>query len=372
MDESRLFSRKIIHLDMDAFYASVEERDFPEYRGKPVVISGPPDSRSVVCTANYEARKYGIRSAMPSRQAFKLCPNALFIYPRFQVYKEVSKKIRNIFYEYTDLVEPMGLDEAYMDVTQNKKNYPYAMTVAREIKQRILEETGLTSSVGISYGKFLAKIASDYNKPNGFKVILPEEAVDFISALPIGKFYGIGKVTEKKMLSLGIKNGADLRERPLEFLQRNFGKAGGYYYRIVRGLDTSEVCSYHERKSLGTEDTFEKDISTEEEAAKELIRLSDRLFERADKDGVYGRTITLKIKYSDFTLVTRSKSRKELYSDKEDAFRESLGLFRENFSGKKIRLLGISFSNLGKEETENEEMLFTSVSDLQEYVHSDL
>lgn len=360
MDESRIFSRKIIHLDMDAFYASVEERDFPEYRGKPVVISGPPDSRSVVCTANYEARKYGIRSAMPSRQAFKLCPNALFIYPRFQVYKEVSKKIRSIFYEYTDLVEPMGLDEAYLDVTSNKKNYPFAMTVAREIKQRILEDTGLTASVGISYGKFLAKIASDYNKPNGFKVILPEEAVDFMSSLPIGKFYGIGKVTEKKMLSLGIKNGADLRERPLEFLQRNFGKAGGYYYRIVRGLDTSEVSSYHERKSLGTEDTFEKDISTEQEAISELLRLSDRLSERAAKDRVFGRTLTLKIKYSDFTQVTRSRSRKDLYAQKEDIFRESLELFRENFSGKKIRLLGISFSNLGKEDPKDEDLLFSA------------
>ena len=243
--------RKIIHIDMDAFYASVEQRDFPEYRGKPVVVGGDPNSRSVVSTASYEARKFGIHSAMPTSKAKRLCPHAIFVFPRFSAYKTVSRQINEIFHEFTDLVEPLSLDEAYLDVTENKKGVASATQIAKEIKKRIFEVTELTASAGVAAIKFIAKIASGMNKPNGLTVITPNEAEKFLEELPIGKFYGIGEATEKKMLSLGIKTGKDLKQFTQSELIRHFGKSGSFYYNIVRGDDFREVEPYRTRKSIG-------------------------------------------------------------------------------------------------------------------------
>ncbi|HLP59299.1 MAG TPA: DNA polymerase IV, partial [Candidatus Deferrimicrobium sp.] len=298
--------RKIIHIDMDAFYASVEQRDKPELKGKPVIVGGAPQSRGVVATCSYEARKFGIHSAMASSIAYRLCPQAIFIRPRFDVYQAVSKQIREIFYRYTDLVEPLSLDEAYLDVTENKKNVPYAADLAREILEQIRVETGLTASAGVSFNKFLAKVASDIHKPNGLTVVTPKTAAKFIDCLPIRKFFGVGKVTEKKMLEMGIKTGADLKKKSREELTRHFGKAGDFYYDIAQGLDDRPVNPHRERKSIGQEQTLSRDIDDRQEMLEILGKLALGIEEYMKQKAVKGRTITLKIKYFDFKSITRS------------------------------------------------------------------
>lgn len=299
--------RKIIHIDMDAFYASVEQLDQPHLKGKAIAVGGS-EVRGVVSAASYEARKFGVKSAMSGVQAKKLCKELIFVKPRFERYAEISKKIRKIFLEYTDLVEPLSLDEAYLDVTQNKKGNPSATWIAQEIRQRVFQETGLTCSAGISYNKFLAKIGSDVNKPNGFKTITPKEANDFLEALEIRKFYGIGKVTTEKMYQLGIFTGKDLKAKTQEYLEEHFGKSGTYYYQLVRGIHLSEVKPNRESKSVGAERTFDTNIASEVFLEQKLESIAKELSKRLEKKKLSGKTITLKIKYSDFKLQTRSKS----------------------------------------------------------------
>ncbi|MCK4708892.1 MAG: DNA polymerase IV, partial [Gammaproteobacteria bacterium] len=252
--------KKIIHVDMDAFFAAVEQRDFPEYKGKPLIVGGNPEKRGVVATCSYEARKFGIHSAMASSTAYRLCPQAIIVKPRFEAYREVSNIIRSIFHQYTNLVEPLSLDEAYLDVSESSQFDGSASLIAKDIKQKIFEQTQLTASAGVSYNKFLAKVASDMNKPDGLTLIRPEQGEEFVAALAIGKFYGVGKATEAKMKSLGINAGADLKKLSLSECQQTFGKAGSYYYNICRGVDEREVVKQRERKSLGSETTFEKDL----------------------------------------------------------------------------------------------------------------
>ena len=300
--------RKIIHIDMDAFFASVEQLDFPNLRGKAIAVGGG-ENRGVVCAASYEAREFGVRSAMSGMQARKLCPHLIFIKPRFERYKEISKQIRNIFYDYTDLVEPLSLDEAYLDVTHNKKNLPSATLIAQEIRNRIFTEIGLTASAGISINKFIAKIASDYNKPNGQKTVTINHIQSFLDQLDVKKFYGIGKVTAQKMYLNGIFTGEDLRKKSLDFLQNHFGNSGLYYYQLARGIHLSEVKPLRIIKSLGTEHTFDKNITSEIYLEEKLIIIAQELNERMKKQNVAGKTITLKIKYSDFSVNTRSKTR---------------------------------------------------------------
>ena len=350
--------RKIIHIDMDAFYASVEQRDFPEYRGKPVVVGGGPNSRSVVCTASYEARKFGIHSAMPTSKAKRLCPHAVFVFPRFSIYKEVSRQINNVFHEFTDLVEPLSLDEAYLDVTDNKKAITSATHVAKEIKKRIYDVTNLTSSAGVAAIKFIAKIASGMNKPNGLTVITPDEAEKFLEELAIGKFYGIGEATEKKMLSLGIKKGSDLKQFTQSELIRHFGKSGSFYYNIVRGNDFREVEPYRTRKSIGAENTFAVDIMDRSSIFTELDDIADVLWDRIERAGAKGKTLTLKVKYDDFESITRSISFKNSIESKSTIIKFGHELLEGTEAGKrKIRLLGLTVSNLHSEEEEDSAQL---------------
>lgn len=297
--------RKIIHIDMDAFYASVEQRDNPELKGKPIAVGGSKE-RGVVAAASYEARKYGVKSAMPSALAYKKCPQIIFIKPRFDAYKKVSKQIHQIFKQYTNLVEPLSLDEAYLDVTSNKKNMKYAMDVAKEIRQQIKQTTQLTASAGISYNKFLAKIASDYNKPDGFFVITPKAAINFIEQLPIEKFFGVGKVTAKKMHEKGIFTGKDLKAKSEYDLKRWFGKSGNYYYHVCRGVDNRPVNPNRVRKSVGAERTFSQDISSIKHIIEALDNIIDIVIQRIEKAQVSGKTLTLKVKYANFKQVTRS------------------------------------------------------------------
>ncbi|MEM7180519.1 MAG: DNA polymerase IV [Spirochaetota bacterium] len=354
-DEVSTKVRKIIHIDMDAFYASVEQRDFPEYAGKPLVVAGSPQSRGVVSAASYEARKFGIRSAMPSAQAYKLCPELVFAPARFAIYKEVSQQIRRIFFEYTDLVEPLSLDEAFLDVSESKS----ATRLAREIKQKIYESTALTASAGVSCSKFLAKVASGYQKPNGLTVIPPEKVAAFLQDLPIGKFFGIGKVTEKKMQSLGIHNGKDLKQKSEAELIRLFGKSGLYYYKICRGLDTSPVNPNRVRKSLGVETTYATDLQTKEEVEQALDTLLSTFLERKEKAKKQGRTITLKVKYADFTSITRSTSPGYYPNQKAEISKLLQDLLQQtDYGQKKIRLLGISLSNFANEEESKQPQLF--------------
>jgi len=299
--------RKIIHIDMDAFYASIEQRDQPELRGKPVIVGGNPDSRGVVATCSYEARKFGIHSAMSSSRAYKLCPQAVFQRPRFEVYKSVSEQIRVIFHEFTDLVEPLSLDEAYLDVTENKKNIRSATLIAEDIRQRIFQETGLTASAGVSFNKFLAKVASDINKPDGTKVITPKQADEFIAKLAISKFFGIGKVTAEKMKKIGINTGSDLRKLSKERLVSLFGKNGLYYFNISHGRDDRPVCTEWIRKSLGKEITLDKDITDLTRILEILEDLANQVEVLLKRNQLQGKTITLKVKYFDFTSITRSK-----------------------------------------------------------------
>ncbi len=341
--------RKIIHVDMDAFYASVEQRDNPELRGKPIAVGGGMD-RGVVSAASYEARKYGVRSAMAGKIAKQLCPHLIFVKSNFDKYIAVSKKIREIFYEYTDLVEPLSLDEAYLDVTHNKKNLPSATLIAQEIRQRIFEETQLTASAGISVNKFIAKVASDVNKPNGQMLIGPKEVIGFLEQLPIEKFHGIGKVTAQKMKKYGIHTGYDLKQKEQAWLSKYFGKSGLYYYNIVRGIHNSEVKPNRIRKSVGAERTFFEDITKIEEMVAFLEKIGTRIEERMEKSKDGGRTITLKIKYHDFEVHTRSKTIEEYVKKKRDFMPVIKELLYNPKPEKAVRLLGISLSNLNNNE----------------------
>lgn len=338
---------KIIHIDMDAFYASVEQRDTPEYRNKPVIVGGSPQGRGVVAAASYEARKFGIHSAMPASRAVKLCPKAIFITPRFDVYKEVSLQIREIFYEYTDLVEPLSLDEAYLDVTENRYGNPSATLIAREIKKQIKQKTGLTASAGVAGNKFLAKIASDLDKPDGLCVITPDKAEIFIENLEISKFYGVGKATSKKMESLGIRTGADLKKWDEIDLVKQFGKAGHHYYKIARGIDNRSVKPDRIRKSVGKERTFSEDVSDLEWITDFLDELAGKVSGSMTKMNAAGKTITLKVRYSDFETVTRSYTLPNFTNRAEDLATISKKLLNETEAGiREVRLLGISVSAL--------------------------
>lgn len=341
--------RKIIHVDMDAFYASVEQLDHPELRGKAIAVGGS-EARGVVSAASYEARKFGVRSAMSGYLAKKNCPHIIFVKPRFERYKEVSRKIRAIFHDYTDKVEPLSLDEAYLDVTRNKKGNPSATLIAREIRRRIFEETGLTASAGISVNKFVAKVASDFNKPNGQKTVTPDEVIPFLEALPIRKFYGVGKVTTERMYQLGIFTGADLKSRSLEFLEQHFGKSGAYYYHIVRGIHDSEVKSERVAKSVATEHTFDENLTSEIFMVEKLETIAAELERRVRRYNIAGKTVTLKIKYSDFTLQTRSKTLPYFISDRSLLLETARELLYQEKLRDSVRLLGISLHNLNTEE----------------------
>ena len=330
---------------MDAFYASVEQLDNPDLKGKPIAVGGESE-RGVVAAASYEARKFGVRSAMSGVVAKKRCPHLIFVRPRFSRYKEISQKIRAIFYEYTDLVEPLSLDEAYLDVTENKKGNPSASLIAKEIRQRIFEELNLNASAGISVNKFIAKIASDINKPNGQKTIPPEEVISFLETLPIEKFFGIGKVTAAKMYNLGIFNGKDLKEKTEEFLIRNFNKSGLHYYQIVRGIHQSKVKPNRERKSVAAEHTFIKNLTSEIFMIEKLEKISEELENRLIKSRVSGKTITLKIKYSDFKTQTRSKTLPYFVKEKAILFETVKELLFQEKVLNSVRLLGISVTNL--------------------------
>ncbi|WP_028889840.1 DNA polymerase IV [Tenacibaculum ovolyticum] len=343
--------RKIIHVDMDAFYASVEQLDDPSLRNKPLAVGGN-EVRGVVSAASYEARKFGVKSAMSGALAKQKCPHLIFVPPRFHRYKEISSKIRAIFYDYTDLVEPLSLDEAYLDVTENKKSNLSASLIAQEIRQRIWDELKLRASAGISINKFIAKVASDINKPNGQKTINPNEVIPFLEQLSVNKFYGVGKVTAAKMYNLGIFTGLDLKKKSLDELSLLFGKSGLHYYNIVRGIHNSKVKPNRVRKSIAAETTFNENLSSEIFMLERLDGIANELEQRMKKSNTKGKTITLKIKYSDFTQQTRSKTINHYIQEKE-AFYPIIKdlLFQESLKNS-VRLLGISFSNLDTEKKE--------------------
>lgn len=341
--------RKIIHVDMDAFFASVEQRDNPHLRGKPVAVGGAKQ-RGVVAAASYEARKFGVRSAMPSVTAARKCPHLIFVKPRFEVYKAVSAQIHEIFAEYTPLIEGVSLDEAYLDVTENLKGMAVATEIAREIRTKILDVTGLTASAGISYNKFLSKMASGHNKPNGQFLISPIRGPAFVQTLPIEKFHGIGPATAARMKSFGIETGADLLSQPLPFLQMHFGKAGPYYYGIARGVDERRVKPDRIRKSVGGENTFFDDVHELPLAKEKLVPIIDKVWRHADAKGLYGKTLTLKIKYSDFEVVSRSRTEPRPLRSVEDVRAVTMGLLHPFFpTAKGIRLLGVSLSGFGND-----------------------
>ena len=339
--------RKIIHVDMDAFYASVEQRDFPEYRGKAIVIGGSPEGRGgVVATASYEARKFGVKSAMTSKKALQLCPHLIFIKPRFAAYKEASIKIREIFSRYTDLIEPLSLDEAYLDVTHDKLQIGSALDIARQIKQAIKTELELTASAGVSTNKFVAKIASDINKPDGLTFIGPSSIETFMEKLPVEKFFGVGKVTAAKMKAQGLHNGYDLKQLSEQDMIKRFGKTGKFFFQIVRGIDNREVQPHRETKSVGAEDTFSHDLETIAEMYEKLEKISAIVATRLQNHSLQGRTITLKLKFHDFKQLTRSQSFSNLISDQTIIEQTAKTLLNElDMSDKKVRLLGISLSN---------------------------
>jgi DNA polymerase-4 len=345
--------RKIIHIDMDAFYASVEQRDNPELRGKPVAVGGSAE-RGVVAAASYEARKFGVRSAMPSVTAKRQCPDLIFVRPRFEVYKAISLQIREIFAEHTAIIEPLSLDEAYLDVTANIQSIPLARDVATAIRSKIKEVTGLNASAGVSYNKFLAKLASDHRKPDGQYVISPEMGPAFVEALPVGKFHGIGPATSAKMNACGIFTGKDMRNQTLEFMNGNFGKAGAYYYWISRGLDERPVRTDQIRKSVGAENTFSTDLTEFDAMVAELEPLIDKVWRHCEGTGNRGRTVTLKVKFADFEIITRSRSIPLPIANRSDLARLAIGLL-ENATPlpKAVRLLGVSLSSLqGEDDTE--------------------
>ena len=342
--------RKVIHVDMDAFYASVEQRDDPALRGKPVAVGGSRE-RGVVAAASYEARTFGVRSAMPSVTARRKCPDLVFVKPRFEVYKAVSLQIRAIFAEHTAIIEPLSLDEAYLDVTENLQGIPLASEIATAIRAKILAETGLTASAGISYNKFLAKLASDYRKPNGQFVITPRMGLAFVEGLPIGRFHGVGPATETKMLRLGIKTGADLGTKSLAFLQEHFGKAGSYFHGIAQGVDHRPVRADRVRKSVGAENTFAEDLLEFEPMHEALQPIVDKVWRHCEATGIRGRTVTLKVKFSDFSQITRSRSASKPIESREALETASLDLLRSELPVRRsVRLLGISLSSLAAEE----------------------
>ncbi|WP_046743346.1 DNA polymerase IV [Kordia zhangzhouensis] len=346
--------RKIIHVDMDAFYASVEQLDNPELKGKPLAVGGG-SKRGVVSAASYEARKFGVRSAMSGFLAKKRCPDLIFVKPRFDRYKEISQQIRTIFYEYTDLVEPLSLDEAYLDVTHNKKGNPSASLIAEEVRAKILEKVGLTASAGISINKFIAKVASDYNKPNGQKTVPPEDVLDFLENLDIRKFYGVGKVTAERMYQLGIFTGKDLKEKSIEFLTDHFGKSGRFYHNVVRGIHLSEVKPNRIAKSVGAERTFSDNLTSEVFMLEKLLNIAVELEKRLKRYDVSGKTVTLKIKYSNFTTQTRSKTIPYYISDKSLILDTAKELLYQEKLKNSVRLLGISLSNLNTDRDKKKE-----------------
>lgn len=358
--------RKIIHIDMDAFFASVEQRDFPEFQGKPIVVGGSPEGRGVVAAASYESRKFGIRSAMSSRKAIQLCPDLIFVKPRFEQYKRVSMQIRQIFKRYTDLIEPLSLDEAYLDVTVDKKGIGSAIQIAQEIRKAIKQELNLTASAGVSVNKFLAKVASDINKPDGMKFIGPHQIEEFMEVLPIEKFYGVGKVTSEKMKTIGILTGADLKNFSRQQLKHYFGKQGNFFYNIVRGIDDRPVQPDRVIKSLGAEDTFPVDLNAKIEMEEELRKITQKLILRLKKHPLKGKTVTVKIRFSDFSLITRSKTFSTGLDSFEQVFPVVLGLLHHSLfptsdiSQKKVRLLGVSLSNFSKKESQSRQLSFFS------------
>lgn len=344
---------------MDAFYASVEQMDFPALREKPVAVGGNKE-RGVVAAASYEARKFGVKSAMSSKMASLRCPSLIFVKPRFERYKELSLQIRDIFFSYTDLVEPLSLDEAFLDVTENKFHLPSATLIAKEIRERIKTEVGLNASAGISYNKFLAKVASDINKPNGQAVITPSQATEFLEKLEIERFFGIGKVTSEKMKKLGIHNGWDLKQYSIDFLTRRFGKSGLHYYNIVRGIHESPVNPHRDRKSLSVENTFEKDIHLQPELDQVNLELLKELFKRIEKNNLQGRTLTLKLKYKDFTQQTRSKTLNRFLTQEDIRVLSKELIYQESLK-MPIRLMGLGLSNFEQdEERAGKQLLFES------------
>tara|TARA_R110002049_G_C9140182_1_gene559556 strand:- start:779 stop:1888 length:1110 start_codon:yes stop_codon:yes gene_type:complete len=340
--------RKIIHVDMDAFYASVAQMDNPELKGKAIAVGGG-GIRGVISAASYEARKFGVKSAMPGRLAIKLCPHLIFVKTDFERYTQISKQIRKIFFDYTDLVEPLSLDEAYLDVTENKKGLPSATLLAQEIRTRIYNEIGLTASAGVSINKFIAKVASDYNKPNGQKTVNPEDVLQFLQDLDIRKFYGVGKVTAEKMYQKGIFTGKDLKSMSKDYLEKHFGKSGRYYYYVVRGIHNSEVKPNRIRKSLAAERTFNENLSSEIFMLEKLEHIAEEVSKRLIKSNIAGKTVTLKIKYSDFTLQTRSKTLPYYVSDNTIILETAKDLLYQAKLNNSVRLLGISLSNLNTE-----------------------
>ncbi len=338
--------RKIIHIDMDAFFAAVEQRDFPKYRNKPIIVGGKPDTRGVVATCSYEARQYGIHSAMPSSQAYRLCPQAVFVKPRFEAYKEASSIIRQIFSNYTELFEPLSLDEAYLDVSNNTSHQGSATLIAKDIKASIVKKTHLVASAGISYNKFLAKIASDMDKPNGLYLITPEQGNQFVEKLSVGKFHGVGKATEKKMHTLGIKTGIDIKEQSLPFLLKNFGKAGHYYYNIARDIDHRPVNNHRYSKSVGVETTFQVDIKDRRQVLQHLDLLFNKALKKLEAKKMAAQTLTVKIKYHDFVQITRSKTLSKIITDSTEKNLILEGLLKNTEVGRrKIRLLGVTLSS---------------------------
>lgn len=341
---------------MDAFFASVEQLDNPELRGKPVAVGGSGE-RHVVAAASYEARKFGVHSAMPSVTAKRLCPDLIFVKHRFERYEEISEKVFEIFREYTDLVEPLSIDEAFLDVTSDKKNIRSATLIAKAIKKEIKEKTGLSASAGISYNKFLAKIASDIRKPDGLFVISPDDAEKFIAELPVEKFYGIGRVTAERMHRVGIHKGSDLKKLDLVSMLRNFGKTGKFYYDIVRGIDNRPVETEWERKSVGTEVTYEKDLTSQFEIIAELYKLEKELMLRLNSSGATGRTLTIKIKFADFKQMTRSRTLQNYIRDFDTLHKEVTAIRKSlDLEGSKIRLMGVSISNLDTEDRDDRQL----------------
>jgi len=359
--EDRVGQRKIIHVDMDAFYASVEQRDNPELRGKPVAVGGSRE-RGVVAAASYEARKFGVRSAMPSVTAKRNCPELIFVKPRFDVYKAVSLQIRAIFAEHTPLIEPLSLDEAYLDVTENLQRIASATEIAEAIRSKIKAETGLTASAGVSYNKFLAKLASDHRKPDGLFVITPRMGPDFVEGLPVGKFHGIGPATTARMNGHGIHTGADLRARSLDFLRQHFGKSGAYYYWISRGVDERPVRADRVRKSIGAENTFFTDLIALGEARDALQPIIEKVWRHCETTSMQGRTVTLKVKYADFRQITRSRTSDARVANQAEFQEISYALLEPVFPVQQgIRLLGIALSSLGCDPPQNEAQLKLSL-----------
>jgi DNA polymerase-4 len=344
--------RKIVHIDMDAFYASVEQRDDPALRGKPVAVGGSA-GRGVVAAASYEARTFGVRSAMPSAQAARLCPELVFVRPRFDAYRAVSRQIRAIFHDYTPHVEPLALDEAYLDVTEDLRGIGSGTRIAELIRARIKAETGLTASAGVSYNKFLAKLASDQNKPDGLCVIRPGEGAQFVAALPVRRFHGIGPRGAEKMAKLGIMTGADLRTRDIAFLRQNFGGQADYLYRAARGIDLRRVDANRPRKSVGGERTFERDLSSGPVLREALDNIIDIVWDRIAKAGAQGRTVTIKLRTADFTTLTRARSLPGFVADKAEFARTGHILLDELLPlPQPVRLMGITLSAL-KGESED-------------------